>query len=115
MPCSTKPQLRKENDELRKLVVRLGITCLRAVHETEVLLETVLKGSSLRTLPSVTAPLLLEETSPSEIVVHLRDAAMQCIRLSRASGGGRMERGFENLSVELADVAQCLEALFACP
>jgi hypothetical protein len=53
--------------------------------------------------------------SPSEMVLHLRDAAMLCAQISRASDDSRIGREFESLSIELADVAQRLSTLFADP
>jgi hypothetical protein len=112
---SSEAQLRKENDELRKLIVQLGITTLRAVRESGALLWTVLERRSLRTLPSAMASPLPEEIAPSEMVLYLRDAALQYIRLSRASADSRTAQQFEALSLELADVAQRLKILFDDP
>lgn len=115
MTSSTETRLQKENDELRKLTVRLGIAILRAVRESTMLLRTVLERESLRVLPSVAASPVPEDVAPDEMALLLCDAAMLCAHLSRASNDGRLGQEFENLSVELADAAQHLKTLFDDP
>jgi hypothetical protein len=49
--------------------------------------------------------------SPTEIAPRLRDVATRCAHLSRECADGHIGQEFESLSVELADVAERLEAL----
>ena len=94
--------MRKQNDELRKLIIDLSIVILK---------WRALEGGSSPKLLSTKAPPSPEEMSPSEMVLHLRDAAMQCAQLSRASTDCRVRRESEDLSIKLADIAQRMNTL----
>jgi hypothetical protein len=97
-------QLRRERDGFRDLVVQLCTIILRNLVEQ-------------RPLPRLynadTPPLPRQEMSPTEIAPRLREVATRCAHLSRDSADRNIGREFESLGVELADVAERLEALFA--
>ena len=104
MAHSTCDQLRREKNDLRELVVQLSTIILRSLVEQ-------------RQLPklysSEAPPLLPQAMSPTEIPSRLREAATRCAHLSRDCTDSNIGQEFESLSVELADVAERLEALIA--
>jgi hypothetical protein len=104
MARSTCDRLRREKEDLRDLVVQLSTIVLRNLVEQK-RLPRLYSGAAPPALPPA--------MSPTEIVPRLREAAMRCAHLSRERADSRIRREFESLSVELADVAERLEALIA--
>jgi hypothetical protein len=99
-------QLRKENDDLRDLIVDLSKIILRNVVEQKVLPK----------VPSKEVASLLSQTmSPTEIVPRLREVAIHCAHVSRECADSRTAQELESLSVELADAAERLEGIFVTP
>jgi hypothetical protein len=99
-------QLRKENDDLRLLVIRLS----------RIVLRIIVEQTGLPTLHDSRVPLQLPvELSPSEIVTALRELALRSAALSRANPSGRTTQTLESLSVEFAVAAEDLEAMFTLP
>jgi hypothetical protein len=95
-------QLRTERDGFRDLVVRLSTIVLRNLVEQK-RLPKLYSGEASPPLP--------ESMSLTEIALRLREAAIRCAHLSRERADSPIGQEFESLSVELADVAQRLEAL----
>ena len=106
MMDSTITQLRREIDELRDLVVQLSNMILRIVVQQ----RAVPQLHSRQQLPSSTVTL-----SPTEIVPQLRETALLCARVSRENANSETARELESLSIELADAARRLAAVFAIP
>jgi hypothetical protein len=99
-------QLRKENDDLRLLLMRLS----------KIVLRIVVEQASLPTLHDSKVPLQLPvELSPGEIVAALRELAVRAAQLSRNSSDGRTSQTLESLGVEFAVAAEDIEALFRVP
>jgi hypothetical protein len=92
---STITQLRKENEDLRQLVLQLSKIVIRSLMDYG------------RDMPPPAA------MSPTEIVPHLRELAIRCAHLSRESADRRSAQELESVSVELADAAERLAAVFA--
>jgi hypothetical protein len=104
MVSSLWDQLRKENHNLRNLVVQLSTIILRNVVEQRALLQ--LHGRL--NLSSSTATM-----SPLEIASRLREVALLCAHLGRDTAQTETARELESLSVELADAAERLGVAFA--
>ncbi len=49
--------------------------------------------------------------SPDEIGTHLREIALQCIRMARECTDAHVARGLEDTSILLADLASSLETI----
>jgi hypothetical protein len=102
MTGSNIAELRKKNDDLLQLVLRLVTIIFRnAVEQREL---AGVRGSTI-------APRLLAATMPVGIVEHLREVALRCGEISRASCDPAVAHELEGLSVELAAEAETLEGL----
>jgi hypothetical protein len=106
MANTTIAQLRTENDDLRKLVIKLGSIVLRNVLE-----QTELPKPHRLDPP----PLLPAALSPNETVLRLRELAVRYAHMSRLCVDRPTAEELDSLSVELAEAAQRMEALFAVP
>jgi hypothetical protein len=109
----TEAQLRRQNDELRKLVFDLAAMIVRTVAERRALLRTALERRP--ELANVADLKLRKNISPSELVTQLHDTGMRCAHLSHTVSDPGMAREFESFGAELADLAQRLEAVLADP
>jgi hypothetical protein len=58
---------------------------------------------------------LINSMSPAEIGPHLREVALLCARLSREGPDARAGRALEEISIDLADAANNLEAIINSP
>ena len=94
--------LRRENAELRKQLQRLR-NPLDDVVEIGALLDVIGLQTKSRIVNSLT---------PAEIGPHLREVALHCIRLAREASDPRAAQQLENISIELAERANRLEAIF---
>jgi hypothetical protein len=103
---STIARLRKENDDLRDLVVRLSNLVLRSV----IVGWGLPQPRESQELPPVPAAM-----ASIEIIPRLREAALHCAQVSRECTDAHTARELEGLSVELADAAEGLQAAFAVP
>jgi hypothetical protein len=105
---STTDQLRKENNDLRDLVVQLSNIILRNVVGETRALPQLHSRQNLSSPPST--------MSPIEIVPRMREVALLCAHLSRDSRpDSETARELESLGVELADAAERLAAIFFIP
>jgi hypothetical protein len=96
--------LQKENNYLHGLVTQLSQIILRSVTEHSALPPQLQNAE----VPSATRAAL----SAIEIIARLREAAVFCARASRESADNQNSQKLESLSVELADAAQRLAAVF---
>ena len=99
-------RLRKKNDDLRQLVIRLGTILVRNTVEQRELL-----GIHSGTLPAR----VLSAITPVGVVDRLRDISLRCSELSRDCCDDDDGRALEGLGVELATEAEALEALLRTP
>lgn len=106
MTNSKVAELRKKNDDLRQLVIRLSTIILKNVVEQRELLGIHI---------SETAPGLLAAMTPVAIVDRLREISMRCRELSLDCCDIDAVRALEGLSVELAIEAESLEVLLRIP
>jgi hypothetical protein len=95
-------ELQKENNDLRHLVIQLSKLLVRIVVAQRGVLDICSKEAAQR---------LLEAMSPDEIAPLLREVSLHCAHASRDCLDDRPAQELEDLSVELADEAQKLEAL----
>jgi hypothetical protein len=98
---STIDQLRRENDDLRELIVRLSTIILQNIVGQRALPQ----AHSRLSLSSSTALM-----SPVEIVARMREVALLCAYLGRETA-----QELESLRIELADAAERVAAAFAIP
>lgn len=94
--------LQRENAELRKQLEGLP-NPLDDVVEIEALLDVIAQQTKSRIVTSMT---------PAEIGPHMREVALHCIRLARQASDAIAAQQFENISIELAERANRLEAIF---
>ena len=99
-------EIRRKNDDLRELVIRLATIIRDGVVERR--LRAATRGSDF-------APCLLAAVTPAKSVDRLREAAMVCSQLSRDGRDSPAARALEDLSVELAVEAGDLAALLRRP
>jgi hypothetical protein len=102
MSALTIAELRKKNDDLRQLVIRLGTIILRNAVEHRELVAA--RGSEL-------GPRLLAATTPVRTVDRLREIALRCNELSRDCRDTDASHALEGLSAQLATEAETLEVL----
>src|SRR6266404_2502084 len=95
-------ELQRENAELRERLDRVR-KLLHSVVESRTTLDFVGPETTSRMISSM---------SPSEISPHLRQLALSCVRLARDSTDARAAQKLEDISIELADRANSLEAIF---
>jgi hypothetical protein len=96
-------ELQRENAELRERLDKLR-KLLHGVVESRTVLDVV--GPETRSR-------MINSMSPSEMGPHLREVALSCIRLARESTDARAALELEHISIELADRAGSLEAIFS--
>lgn len=106
MSASPLAELRKKNDGLRQLVMRLGTIVLRNVIEQRELLA--IHGSEL-------SPRLVAAMTPVGVAGRLREISLRCSELSRDCCDGDATHALEALGIELATEAETLEALQRIP
>ena len=97
-------ELQRENAELRQ-----------RLHQFRTLLDNVFEPRMLDFIASETKSRLISSMSPAEIGPHLRELALRCLSLARASTDARAARELEDIGSELADRASSLEAIFIIP
>jgi hypothetical protein len=105
MEKPTIEELQHENAALRERVDRLR-QLLDNVAEPRTMLDVV--GPETRSR-------IINALSPAEIGPHLRELALRCIRLARLSTEPEAVRELEDVSIELADRAASLAAIFTVP
>jgi hypothetical protein len=99
-------ELQREINDLRQLVIKLSKIIIRNVVDQRGILDNRSKEA---------AQLLLVAMTPDEIAPLLRDVSLHRAHASRECGDDHAAQELEGLSVELADAAQNLEALFLAP
>jgi DNA-binding CsgD family transcriptional regulator len=98
-------ELRRENAELKDRIDRLQ-KLLAGVAEPATMLDVIDLATRSRTI---------NDMSAIEMGSHLREVSLHCVRLARESADARVARKLESISIEIADRAGTLEAIFAIP
>lgn len=102
MTDRTFDEIRRNNDDLRKVVVRMATIIRDGFVERRLLAAT--RGADI-------APCLLAAVTPVNAVDHLRELALLCSHLSRDDRNGPAAQALEDLGTELATEAGDLAAL----
>jgi hypothetical protein len=95
-------KLKAENEALRALTVKLGRIVLTSA------------GGKLHAAGNVRMP-VFDALSPDQIVVVLRELALECERLVRISAATDPAQEFESIGIQFADVASQIEVAFRIP